>query len=76
MKQETKEQVVTRLKRIEGQLRAVQKMVEEDTLPPKQVLIQVTAIISSLESSKIMLVEEYTKDQIMASLENLSELLR
>ncbi len=76
MKKETKEQMITRLKRIEGQLRAVQKMLEEEKLPPKQILIQVTAIISSLESSKITLVEEYTKDQVMASLENLSELLR
>lgn len=76
MKQEVRDQLINRLKRIEGQVKAVQRMIEEDTNEPKQVLTQLTAVISSLETTKIALVEEYTKEKIMASLESLSDLLK
>lgn len=76
MKQEIKEQLINRLKRIEGQVKAVQRMVDDDKIEAKQTLMQLTAVISSLETTKIALVEEYTKDKIMASLESLSELLK
>ncbi|PJB22678.1 CsoR family transcriptional regulator [Candidatus Dojkabacteria bacterium CG_4_9_14_3_um_filter_150_Dojkabacteria_WS6_41_13] len=76
MKQEIKEQLINRLKRIEGQVKAVQRMIEDDKVEAKQTLMQLTAVISSLETTKIALVEEYTKEKIMASLESLSELLK
>lgn len=76
MKQEVKDQLINRLKRIEGQVKAVQRMVDEDKTEPKQTLMQLTAVISSLENTKIALVEEYTKAKVMASLESLSELLK
>lgn len=76
MKQEVRDQLINRLKRIEGQVKAVQRMIEEDTNEPKQVLTQLTAVISSLETTKIALVEEYTKEKIMASLDSLSDLLK
>lgn len=76
MKKEIKEQLINRLKRIEGQVKAVQRMIDEDTVEPKQTLMQLTAVISSLETTKIALVEEYTKDKIMSSLESLSDLLK
>jgi len=76
MKQEIKEQLINRLKRIEGQVKAVQRMIEDDKVEAKQTLMQLTAVISSLETTKIALVEEYTKEKIMASLESLSDLLK
>ncbi len=76
MKQEVKDQLINRLKRIEGQVKAVQRMIDEDKTEPKQTLMQLTAVISSLENTKIALVEEYTKAKVMASLESLSELLK
>jgi len=76
MKQEIKEQLINRLKRIEGQVKAVQRMIEDDKVEAKQTLMQLTAVISSLETTKIALVEEYTKEKIMASLESHSELLK
>lgn len=76
MKQEVRDQLINRLKRIEGQVKAVQRMIEEESNEPKQVLTQLTAVISSLETTKIALVEEYTKEKIMASLESLSDLLK
>lgn len=76
MKQEAKEQLINRLKRIEGQVKAVQRMVDDDSIEAKQTLMQLTAVISSLETTKIALVEEYTKAKIMASLESMSELLK
>ncbi|MBF1116874.1 MAG: metal-sensing transcriptional repressor, partial [Solobacterium sp.] len=41
--------LVTRLKRIEGQVRGIQKMVEDDLYCP-DILVQVSAITSALNS--------------------------
>ncbi|MCC7304042.1 metal-sensing transcriptional repressor [bacterium] len=76
MKKEVKDQLINRLKRIEGQVKAVQRMIDEEKAEPKQTLMQLTAVISSLENTKIALVEEYTKEKIMASLESLSDMLK
>lgn len=76
MKTEVKEQLVIRLKRIEGQIRAVQRMIEEDIQDQKQVMMQLSALISSLENTKIVIVEEFTKEKILASIESLSDLLK
>jgi DNA-binding FrmR family transcriptional regulator len=76
MKKEVTDQLVNRLKRIEGQVKAVQRMLEDEKVEPKQTLMQLTAVISSLETTKIALVEEYTKDKIMASLDSISDLLK
>jgi len=76
MKQEIKEQLINRLKRIEGQVKAVQRMIDDDKVEAKQTLMQLTAVISSLETTKIALVEEYTKEKILASLDSLSDLLK
>jgi DNA-binding FrmR family transcriptional regulator len=76
VKQETKDQFINRLKRIEGQVKAVQRMIDEEKSEPKQVLIQFSAIIASLENTKISLVEEYTREKILASLDSLSDMLK
>ncbi len=41
--------LVTRLKRIEGQVRGIQKMVEDDLYCP-EILVQVSAVTSALNS--------------------------
>jgi DNA-binding FrmR family transcriptional regulator len=76
VRQEAKEQVNNRLKRIEGQIKGIQRMVEEEKAEPKQVLIQLSAVIASLENTKISLVEEYTREKILASIDTLSDLLK
>lgn len=76
MQQEVKEKIINRLRRIEGQIRAIQKMVEEEKVEQKQVLIQVSAATSSLENTKIALIEQYTKEKIMASIDSLSDMLK
>lgn len=46
---EQQKQLLTRLRRIEGQIRGIQRMVEEDTYCP-DILIQVSAATSALNS--------------------------
>lgn len=75
MKKESKDAIINRLKRSEGQIKGVQRMVDEDA-EAKQIMIQLSAVIASLENAKIALVEEYTKEKLMASIETLSELLK
>ncbi|WKZ29839.1 MAG: metal-sensing transcriptional repressor [Candidatus Dojkabacteria bacterium] len=76
MTPETVEQIKNRFKRSEGQLKAVIKMIEEGSGDPKQVMIQLSAVISSLENAKIQLVEEYTKATIIKSISGISDLLK
>jgi len=52
----TKEQLQKRLRRIEGQVRGVQKMVEEDRWCP-DVLVQIAAISSALDKVALGLAE-------------------
>lgn len=47
--EEEKKKLVTRLKRIEGQVRGIQKMVDEDIYCP-DILIQVSAVSNALNS--------------------------
>ncbi len=47
--EEDKKKLVTRLKKAEGQIRGIEKMVEEDLYCP-DILIQVSAVTSALNS--------------------------
>jgi CsoR family transcriptional regulator, copper-sensing transcriptional repressor len=58
MAQELKAEMIKRLKRIEGQTRGVQKMVEEDR-GCAEILHQLTAINEAVRSVSLMLAEEY-----------------
>jgi len=58
MAQECKVEMIKRLKRIEGQTRGVQKMVEEDR-GCAEILHQLTAINEAVRSVSLMLAEEY-----------------
>ncbi|MYL33700.1 metal-sensing transcriptional repressor [Pontibacillus yanchengensis] len=54
-----KEQVLNRLKRIEGQVRGIQKMVEEDRYCV-DVLVQISAINAALKKVGFTLMERHT----------------
>lgn len=58
MAQEIKTEMIKRLKRIEGQTRGVQKMVEEDR-DCADILHQLTAIHEAVRSVSRMLAEQY-----------------
>jgi len=58
MVQQMKEEMIKRLKRIEGQTRGVQKMVQEER-GCEDILHQLTAINEAVRSVSRMLAEEY-----------------
>jgi len=64
-----------RMKRLEGQVRGISRMIEEKQ-DPKQIIIQISAVMAGLETVKVHIVEEAMKKKIMESLENLSDLLK
>ncbi|MFD1020460.1 metal-sensing transcriptional repressor [Thalassobacillus hwangdonensis] len=55
-----KQKVLDRLKRIEGQVRGIQKMVEEDRYCV-DILVQISAIDSALKQAGFSLMERHTK---------------
>ncbi len=60
-KEATKENLVNRLKRIEGQVRGVQNMLNEER-ECREVLQQLTAIRSAVLSVSSLLLENYMSD--------------
>ncbi len=58
---ENKDAITKRLRRIEGQVKGIQKMVENDKFCG-DVLIQVAAARSALNSVGGLILENYTKD--------------
>lgn len=58
--EEEKKQLIQRLKRVEGQVRGIQKMVEEDRYCV-DVLVQVSAINAALKKVGFQLLEDHTK---------------
>jgi CsoR family transcriptional regulator, copper-sensing transcriptional repressor len=56
----TKEQYQARLKRIEGQIRGLQRMIDEDTYCI-DVLTQVSAVNSALQSVAVGLLDEHVR---------------
>ncbi|WP_010530266.1 metal-sensing transcriptional repressor [Lentibacillus jeotgali] len=55
-----KQAVVNRLKRIEGQVRGIQKMVEEDRYCV-DILVQISAINAALKKTGFSIAERHTK---------------
>lgn len=64
-----------RLHRIEGQLRGVERLIEEGE-DVQKVLMQMEAIISSLQSAKLELVKGEMKKTILAQLDNVVSMLK
>lgn len=56
----SKDQLTNRLKRIEGQVRGVQKMVEEDRYCV-DILTQISAINAAMKKVSLQLLEDHTK---------------
>ncbi|HEX9074566.1 MAG TPA: metal-sensitive transcriptional regulator [Anaerolineae bacterium] len=66
MAQELKVELVKRLKRIEGQTRGVQKMVDEDR-GCTEILSQLAAINEAVRSVSLMLAENYAVECLQGS---------
>ncbi|GEL07699.1 metal-sensitive transcriptional regulator [Salisediminibacterium halotolerans] len=58
--EEDKKQLVQRLKRVEGQVRGIQKMIDEDRYCV-DILVQVSAINAALKKVGFQLLEDHTK---------------
>lgn len=63
---ETKAELQRRLRRIEGQVRGVQKMLDEDR-ECHEVLQQLTAIRSAVQGASLMFVQQYASDCLLGS---------
>ncbi len=76
---EEKKKVINRLKRAEGQLRGLQKMIEEDR-SCTDILTQVSAVISALSKISEMVAKTYAKKCVLeindkGDSKNLNELI-
>lgn len=64
-----------RLHRIEGQIRGIENMLERKESVSK-ILIQLQAVISSMESLKLELVKSQIKEKLLEELDNVVDLLK
>lgn len=64
-----KQAVVNRLKRIEGQVRGIQKMVEEDRYCA-DILVQISAINAALKKVGFTVAERHTKHCVSHAVKN------
>src|SRR5437899_11267662 len=64
----TKDQLLTRLRRIEGQIRGVEKMVEEDRYCI-DVLTQVGAAKAALDAVALLLLQDHTEHCVVDALQ-------
>ena len=60
-KEEPKKAVLLRLKRIEGQLRGLQRMVEEE-VPCAEILTQVAAATAAIKKAGMVIVQTYMEE--------------
>ncbi|NPV77761.1 MAG: metal-sensing transcriptional repressor [Anaerolineae bacterium] len=65
---ENKEAVLNRLARLEGHIRAIKRMVEQDT-PCPEVLIQIAAVRSALNGVGRVILEDHVKSCLMDAVE-------
>ena len=63
---ETKAELQRRLRRIEGQVRGVQKMLDEDRAC-HEILQQLTAIRSAVQGASLMFVQQYASDCLLGA---------
>lgn len=66
--EDEKQKVVNRLKRIEGQVRGIQKMVEEDRYC-MDILVQISAIQSALKNVGFIVTERHINHCVSTSIE-------
>ncbi|ARK30714.1 metal-sensing transcriptional repressor [Halalkalibacter krulwichiae] len=63
-----KEQLINRLKRIEGQVRGIQNMVESDRYCV-DILIQISAINAAMKKVSLQLMENHTKHCVAGAIQ-------
>lgn len=79
--EDEKKKVINRLKRIEGQVRGIQKMIEEDRYCV-DTLVQISAVNSALKKVGFNLLERHTKNCVSSAIqsgngnESIEELLK
>lgn len=61
-----KQEVLTRLRRIEGQVRGLQRMVEEES-PCADILTQVAAVTSAIKKTGLVMVQGYMEECMEAN---------
>ena len=61
----TKEELQKRLRRIEGQVRGVQKMIDEDR-DCHEIIQQLAAIRSAVQGASMMFMKQYASDCLMS----------
>ena len=66
---EQRQNVLNRLARIEGHLRAVRRMVESDT-PCPEILIQIAAIRSALNGAGRVILEDHVKSCLVDAVDS------
>ena len=62
--EESKQQLMSRLRRIEGQVRGVQNMLNEER-ECREILQQLTAIRSAVQSTSAAFLEQYASDCLL-----------
>jgi CsoR family transcriptional regulator, copper-sensing transcriptional repressor len=67
MQTEVRKKIISRLKRIEGQVRGVQRMIEEEA-DCGEILNQITAIKSAAHQAGVLMFENHVQDCIVKSL--------
>jgi len=67
--EDSKKPVITRLKRIEGQVRGIQKMIEEDRYCI-DIIIQINAINAALKQVGFSLLEDHANHCVLHALES------
>jgi len=64
-----------RLHRIEGQVRGIEKLIESNSEAEK-IIMQLDAVISSLESTKLELIKAEIKRALLAKIDGVVSLLK
>ncbi len=60
-RERSKKEILLRLKRIEGQLRGLQRMVEEDA-PCQDILMQMAAATAALKKAGMVVIQTYMQE--------------
>lgn len=72
MYSEEKQNILKRLRRIEGQLKGIQRMIENDTCCA-DVLVQIAAVKAAVNKVGTLIFENHAKECFTSSLENKSQ---
>ncbi|MFB5662501.1 metal-sensitive transcriptional regulator [Alteribacillus sp. HJP-4] len=67
--QPNKQALLNRLKRVEGQIRGLRRMIEEDKYCV-DILYQISAVESAMKKVSLMLMEDHTKNCLVRAIKN------